>query len=162
VAPPRKTGPWYGRDLDVLRFDHSARSFPGLTIERGRRGGRFYRVRMAVPYYESRLVEIRFTDWARAPKVFVDGPRASPHRYSDGSLCMWYPKDPPDQKWVFDDGLLTLLNYIQAHLFREAWWREKGPPWLGPEAPHRRPKESVPEADERDRDSDLRGRAAGR
>jgi hypothetical protein len=119
---------------------------------------------MAVPYYESRLVEIRFTDWARTPKVFVDGPKESPHRYPDGSLCMWYPEDPPEQKWVLDDGLLALLNYIQAHLFREAWWRENGPPWLGPEAPHEPPpKESVTEPNERDRDHpDLRGRAAGR
>jgi hypothetical protein len=58
----------------------------------------------------------------------ADGPRESPHRYPDGSLCMWYPQDPPEQKWVFDDGLLALLNYIQAHLFREAWWGENGPP----------------------------------
>jgi hypothetical protein len=117
---------------------------------------------MRVPYYESRLVEIRFTDWQRTPKVFVDGPKESPHRYPDGSLCMWYPQDPPEQKWVFDDGLLVLLNYIQAHLFREAWWHEKGE-WLGPEAPHTPPKESVMEADERDCDQpDLRRRTTSR
>jgi hypothetical protein len=48
---------------------------------------------------------------------------------------------------VFADGLLVLLNYIQAHLFREAWWREKGE-WLGPEAPHSPPKEPVVEGEE--------------
>ena len=47
----------------------------------------------------------------------------------------------------FHDGLLVLLNYIQAHLFREAWWREKGE-WLGPEAPHGPPKEHVTEGEE--------------
>lgn len=53
------------------------------------------------------------------PKVFADGPDDSPHRYQNGSLCMWHPDDPPEQKWIFQDGLLALLNQIQAHLFRE-------------------------------------------
>ena len=61
----------------------------------------------------------RFTDWARTPKVFVDGPKESPHRYSDGSLCMWYPQDPPEQKWVFDDGLLALLGFQRARTIDE-------------------------------------------
>jgi hypothetical protein len=118
---------------------------------------------MEVPYYEPRHIEIRFEQWSRSPKVFVDGPTDSPHRYSDGSLCMWYPDDPPEQRWVFPDGLLALLNYIQAHLFREAWWRETGE-WLGPEAPHGPPKEPASEGEEdRERDHpDLRRRGAGR
>lgn len=112
---------------------------------------------MEVPHYEPRNVEIRFV-WSRVPKVFVDGPGGSPHRYEDGSLCMWHPRDPPDEKWVFEDGLLALLNLIQAHLFREAWWREHGE-WLGPQAPHAPPKESMIE-DEPDRDQpDVRGPA---
>jgi hypothetical protein len=92
---------------------------------------------MAVPCYEPRNVEIRFTHSSPYdPKVFVDGPR-SPHRYGDGSLCMWYPRDPPEQKWVFEDGLLALLNHIQAHLIREARYREAPEEgWPGPEAPH--------------------------
>jgi hypothetical protein len=107
---------------------------------------------MEVPDYEPRNVEIRFA-WSRVPKVFVDGP-GSPHRYDDGSLCMWYPRDPPEEKWVFEDGLLALLNLIQAHLFREAWWREYGE-WLGPQAPHAPPKEQEDSEVERDR-SDRR------
>jgi hypothetical protein len=103
---------------------------------------------MVVPYYEPRNVEIRFEKGSpRTPRVFVDGPTDSPHRYPDGSLCMWYPWDPPEQRWVFSDRLLVLLNYIQVHLFREAWWREKGE-WLGPEAPHGPPKEPVTEGEE--------------
>lgn len=121
-------------------------------------------MRREVPHYETRTVEIRFTDWSRTPTVFADGPNESPHRYSDGSLCMWYPHDPPEQKWVFADGLLALLNLIQAHLFREAWWRETGE-WLGPEAPHAPvAKEPVKEEEEeRGREQpDLRRREAGR
>jgi hypothetical protein len=137
----RGGGPWYGRDRDCILFDGPARAFPGLRILKGK-GGRVYRLRLAVPYYEPRDVEIRFEDWSRVPSIFVDGP-SSPHRYDDGdSLCIWHPRDPPEQRWVFEDGLLALLNHIQAHLFREAWWRETGE-WLGPEAPHSHVKEPV-------------------
>ena len=127
-------------------FDATARGFPGLVIEK-RRDARVYRVAMDVPHYEPRRVEIRFEDWRRRPRVFVDGP-SSPHRYRRNGeewLCMWHPDDPPEQRWVFKDGLLALLNQIQAHLFREAWWRETGE-WPGLEAPHAPVKE--PEREE--------------
>src|SRR4051794_31944821 len=93
---------------------------------------------MDVPHYEPRNVEICFEKWSKLPRVRVDGP-GSPHRYFDGSLCMWHPADPPEEKWVFEDGLLALLHLVQAHLFREAWYREHGV-WLGPQAPHDPPK----------------------
>jgi hypothetical protein len=48
---------------------------------------------------------------------------------------MWYPDDPKENRWVFEDGLLALLGHISAHLFREAWWRETGK-WPGPESGH--------------------------
>lgn len=101
---------------------------------------------MKVPYYDRRQVEIRFNNWSKTPKVFADGPTDSPHRYADGSLCMWHPADPRELCWDFRDGLLMLLNYIQAHLFREAWWRETGE-WLGAEAPHNGPKKPVNDED---------------
>ena len=108
-----------------------------------------------MPFYEPRNVEIRFNGRSRNPTIRVDGP-SSPHRYdNNGALCIWYPHDPPESRWVFDDGLLTLLNHIQGHLFREAWWRETGE-WLGPEAPHVPRKELVKdETDDRDH-TDLR------
>jgi hypothetical protein len=98
-----------------------------------------YRLRIEVPHYDARSVDVRFEKWSRVPDIRVDGP-SSPHRFPDESLCIWYPEDPPEQKWMFEDGLLALLNHVQAHLFREAWWRETGE-WLGPEAPHTPPKE---------------------
>jgi hypothetical protein len=111
-----------------------------------------------VPYYESRQVEIRFEDWRRTPRITADGP-SSPHRYKGNggdALCIWHPNAPPEEKWEFSDGLLLLINHIQAHLFREAWWRETGE-WLGPEAPHDEPKKDVKEEAHGDRDRpDLR------
>jgi hypothetical protein len=112
----------------------------------GRRGGFgfIYSADLGVPFYGTRRVKIRFLGTSPVPKVFVDGPTDSPHRYSDGTLCFQHPADRQANRWVFADGLLDLLDTVVAHLFREAWWRETGE-WLGPEAAHLpdRPKEDA-------------------
>jgi hypothetical protein len=69
------------------------------------------------------------------PRVFVDGPRDSPHRYNDDSLCMWFPDDPPEQQWRRRGGGHVLVGLIAAHLLREQHRRRTGS-WPGPEAPH--------------------------
>jgi hypothetical protein len=141
-GPPRQTGPWYGRDRDRILFERQARGFPGL---RSVKGGGTYRIQIEVPHYEHRQVEIQFRKGSQTPHIFADGP-ISPHRFDDddGSLCIWCWKDPDEKCWVFREGLLVLINHIQAHLFREAWWRETGE-WLGPEIRHAAPKELVKE-----------------
>lgn len=92
--------------------------------------------------YDDRHVTIEFDHThPSSPSVFTDGPAgpgASPHRYylrGHRQLCIWHPADPPDQRWIPEDGLLTLLGMITHHLFKEAWWRESGE-WLGREYPH--------------------------
>jgi len=59
----------------------------------------------------------------------------SPHRYSDGALCMWYPKDPPERRWVPADGLLALIEMAHNHLFAERyhWLHDR---WPLDEVPH--------------------------
>ena len=98
---------------------------------------------------ETRQVEIRFENGSHYPRIYTDGPTESPHRYSATRLCIWHPDDPSEQKWVFKDGLLMLINHIQAHLFREAYWRETGGrdggKWLGPEVTHGPAKDEVKE-----------------
>lgn len=95
---------------------------------------------VAVPTLGSRSVRIQFTaDRPDDPAVYIGEPFFSPHRYRDGSLCMWYPDDPPERRWLRTDGLPALIGLIQAHLVREAWWRRMGE-WLGPEAPHGLPR----------------------
>jgi len=86
-----------------------------------------------------RTVRIEFALGSpEVPRVFVDGPQDSPHRYNDGSLCMWYPRDPVDLRWVPRYGAAALVGCIALHLIREQWWRETGE-WPGPEAPHASP-----------------------
>ncbi|WP_433272267.1 hypothetical protein ACQPZA_18795 [Pseudonocardia xinjiangensis] len=72
------------------------------------------------------------------PHIYVAGP-GSPHRYNDSSLCIWYPLDPPEQRWTWRDGGTALAGHICAHLIRESWWR-KTDEWVGDEAPHPQPE----------------------
>lgn len=63
-----------------------------------------------------------------------------PHRNPDGSLCLWFPLDPRDQRWEWDDGLTELLAHTAAHLMRERLWLRTGR-WHGPERPHGLPED---------------------
>jgi hypothetical protein len=95
-----------------------------------------------VPGYEARLATIEFSrHLPTRPAVYSDGPstaKDSPHRYPDRGrkhLCIWYPSDPDEKRWVPDDGLLMLFTMAAEHLFKEAWWRDNNE-WLGEEFPH--------------------------
>ena len=93
-------------------------------------------VPIRVPGLPPRIALIVFAHAApECPRVFVDGPRNSPHRYSDNTLCMWYPDDPPEQRWRRHDGAHVLVGLVAAHLLREQHWRRTGT-WPGPQAPH--------------------------
>lgn len=87
------------------------------------------------------------------PRVFADPGAKSKHRMpGDGSLCMWFPPDPPELRWVHTDGLAHLLRLTADHLLCEESWRQDGADeyrsnWLSPEAPHgfsRRPHSRWP------------------
>jgi hypothetical protein len=110
-----------------------------------------YSVKVEVPEYEDRSIELVFPRTLSQPefcRVYADGPTDSPHRYpgSEGDdrgrtrLCIWYPDDPQELRWVPKDGLLSLIEMTRIHLFKEAYWRETAE-WPGEEAPH-----AVPEA----------------
>ena len=132
----RRTGPWWGNDHEQIRFEQGTCQIASLRARNVRGRGRRYTLSIDVPEYGRRRVVIWFrTGSARLPRVSVDGPTKSKHRNYDGTLCMWHPRDPVEQRWTFNDGLAMLLAMIENHLFREAWWRETGE-WLGPEAPH--------------------------
>jgi hypothetical protein len=72
-----------------------------------------------VPFYEARRVKLIFNlgRSRNAPYIVADGPRESPHRYREydsQSLCVWDPLDPPEARWLFDDGLLELLAIFES------------------------------------------------
>jgi hypothetical protein len=136
----RRKGGWFDDLRYRIRFEHAARQ-AYEELEGFKVGGRpqevVYKLTVDVPEYERRRVEIRFYNGSRPgePRITVDGPDASPHRYRGGALCIWEPKDDDDRRWVAGDGLRALIEAIRQHLFREAWWREYGE-WLGPEVIH--------------------------
>lgn len=140
-------GPWYSNYRDVVIFERGAKvqyqSLESVNKRSGHHLWREYKLTINLDDYESRKVVIKMKpSRGSAPEVTVDGPVSSPHRYEEnnGELCMWYPYDPKEQRWVFADGLLHLLVLVELHLFREGWWRETGGDdngeWLGPEEPH--------------------------
>lgn len=146
MRPRRPTPSWLE---DVARRHRlvapALAAFPTLRYKRvqGRHGVTYvFRVSVPVPYYEARHVHIQFRSLLpSSPTILADGPTESPHRYrheSDRSLCLWHPGDAGDRRWQPDDGLLQLLGLIEAHLFKDAYWRETGE-WLGDEAPHHEP-----------------------
>jgi hypothetical protein len=112
-----------------------ARQTPVRRSDRVHRGGFQAEFELTVPGLSLQHVRIVFAGQGDVPAVYADGPADSPHRYSDGALCMWYPFDPKEGRWTRRDGAAVLLGHITAHLLREAWWRMTGE-WLGAEVDH--------------------------
>lgn len=69
------------------------------------------------------------------PTVYAGDMAGSPHRYDDGSLCLYYPADPPQRRWTSKRGLSSLLSLVADHLFFEDVYRDTET-WIAPEAPH--------------------------
>lgn len=147
----RRSATWEQNLPLRLRFERgAAAAFPGLTCRAvgKRKTARIaYTCIVSVPGYEPRRIEIRFRRTCtkpEAPTIYTDGPDESPHRFAPvrkdprSSLCIWHPHDPPERRWIPRDGLLSLIEMVRIHLFKEAYWREKHV-WLGDEAPHRQP-----------------------
>lgn len=136
----KRGGPWYGEDKQRILFETVAfQHYPQMIARTERIGNnsrRIYDLSVEVPTFDRQKVQILFAkSRPELPIVQVDGPSTSLHRYPDGSLCMWYPKDTVAHRWVFGDGLHTLIAHIILHLFREEYWRISGE-WVGEEAPH--------------------------
>ena len=140
----RYGGPWYSNFMLSMRFERGAyEHYPSLSARNIHDGHELYReytLDLPVKHYGlTRRVKIKMFPIASSPpSVTCDGPEDSPHRYDSGDLCMWYPYSSKSERWVFEDGLFALIVYVEAHLFREEWWRETEE-WLGPEVSHSSP-----------------------
>jgi hypothetical protein len=145
----RRSATWEQNLPLQLRFERDARAaYPSLTrraVGRRKNARIAYRCTVPIEGYEPRRIELRFfrtTSQPEAPRIYADGPESSPHRFGARGkdprrpLCIWYPDDPPERRWVPRDGLLSLIEMVRIHLFKECYWREKHV-WLGEEAPHR-------------------------
>jgi hypothetical protein len=139
---------WFDRPAHRIRLIAELRAVgTGVTQTRPthvRRGGFAVRATLTPSGLDPQQVTIELPANAPdVPHIYVNGP-GSPHRYPDGRLCIWYPYDPPEQRWTWRDGGASLAGHICAHLIREAWWRQTAE-WVGNEAPHAEPAESLGE-----------------
>jgi hypothetical protein len=67
--------------------------------------------------------------WIRQPALRCD----APHRYTDKSLCLYYPSD---RSWSPDSGIAqTIVPWTAEWLYCYELWLVMGV-WVGPEAPH--------------------------
>ena len=71
--------------------------------------------------------------WAQSPTVSTD----APHRYADGSLCLYYPRERSwtPHKYISE----TIVPWAAMWLAFYEVWLVTGQ-WFGPEAPHAGPK----------------------
>lgn len=133
---------WYAYPVGRLRFLEDLRAC-GVSAsqtridraDRRHRGGFQAEFDLNIAGLPARHVRVVFAGLGTVPSVYCDGSTDSPHRYKDGSLCMWYPWDNEAARWTLRDGGGALLGHIAAHLLREEWWRMTGE-WIGDEAPH--------------------------
>ncbi len=129
---------WFERPVGRILFVRELAGIPGVRQVKSPTypGGFSVSLTLDPHGVPSRHVTITFSRGASTvPKVAVDGPTDSPHRYADGTLCMWYPGDPRDRRWNLAEGAGALVANIAAHLIREEWYRKTGE-WLGDEVPH--------------------------
>ena len=83
-------------------------------------------------------VRIRYRD-TRSPVVHVLRPSVSgaPHRYPDGSLCLFFPGDGD---WISTSLIAqSIVPWAAEWLYFYECWRDTGT-WFGDEAPHSGPK----------------------
>lgn len=74
--------------------------------------------------------------------IALDGPRRSLHRNNGGNvdggsahLCLYFPHDPPERRWMPEYGLVGLFDIARNHLACEHVWRQTDQ-WPTEDAPH--------------------------
>ena len=145
---------WWCRDVAARgRMEAGIRSrYPGIKISKSAER-LTYELDLDLEVYEPRRITIVFKadEPPSCVAVFADGPTESPHRYGERRLCMWYPADPPELRWLPEHRLVGLIEMSRLHLFREEYWRRTGGrddgEWLGPEI-HPGEEEAEETADE--------------
>ncbi|WP_156148800.1 hypothetical protein [Rhodococcus sp. MEB064] len=147
--------PWYGsRPAWRIHLESAARKEFGRQL-RATEGPHALEYRVALDVFgPNDLVEATVVFYAEPsydtygllaqdyPRVWAQRGLPSKHRMPmDDALCMYYPDDPPAERWTSEKGLLDLLDLVVDHLGYEAHWRatgghDGGGIWLGAEAEH--------------------------
>lgn len=120
----------------VLVYRHAGLDVPG----------RRHAVHVEVQFHEDPSFTTYGLEPADYPRVTADPGASSKHRNPDGSLCLYFPRDPEERRWRHTTGLAVLFEIVRKHLVLEDRWRATGGAgdergrgegvWLGDEAPH--------------------------
>lgn len=70
--------------------------------------------------------------FGKSARVVAHGLDGLRHINYDGSLCLWYPGDDEDRRWTTNKGLVSLLDVVALHLYKESRFKDTGV-WLGEE-----------------------------
>lgn len=120
--------------LPLVYVEEPARVYrhDGIDVQ-----GRTERVAVTVVFRPTRWYpgELRLLDGRNFPSVYAGQMDEAPHRFADGSLCLYYPRDPVQRRWTTQRGLRTLLSLAADHLFFEDVYRDTGE-WIAPQAEH--------------------------
>lgn len=114
---------WFEAGLDGSRYFMLYRKLDDRAL--------IYTVNIPLPdQSRTQLVTIKVT--GGDPKVFAHGLEDLRHVNGDGSLCLWYPTDSSERRWTHNKGLVSLLDLVALHLYKEDRFRATGK-WLGDE-----------------------------
>jgi len=140
MRPPWSQPPWFdipGRRVAFIR-ELRALGYSRLGGSKTPNSGFVVSLLLHPDGIPERRVTIQFLPRSPLiPRVHVDGPAESPHRYADGTLCMWHPDDSPPAIWAPSAGAADLVTRIAVHLLKEEWFRRTGE-WIGDEVQHHR------------------------
>lgn len=116
-------------------------AFPGFKPRIGRDNTVVWEGRMQPnPCSPAYRVRVTYKEWDR-PRVFVLEPALdpdAPHVYSDGSLCLYWPKE---WRWSDDESIAeTIVVWSALWLEYYEIWKATGE-WLGPSSHDPYPEE---------------------
>lgn len=149
AQPPLK--PWWRDPCHVRSAIADAAATTKLLVPRIATGDAWFNAFVSIGRQApARMMNVRVhfnISAPETPKVYAPEfvPHA-PHRNPDPgrSLCLWYPHDPADRRWVRSDGLGELFLIASLHLRREHMWQQSATHpdrrvWPGPEERHGHP-----------------------
>lgn len=119
-------------DTDLQWFEAGLGNSSYFVLNRNVNDRRLtYTVNIPLPdQSRTQLVTVEIT--GGDPKVVAHGINGLRHVNGDGSLCLWYPTDGSDRRWTHNKGLVSLLDLVALHLYKEDRFKITGQ-WLGDE-----------------------------
>lgn len=129
VPSERLTCAYIEEPLRIYRHD-------GVDVQ-----GRIVRAPVTIVFKPTRWYpgDDRVLDGRDFPSVYADH-RDGLHRFADGALCLYYPRDLAQRRWTSEKGLRALISLAADHLFFEDVYRDTDE-WIAPQAEHGFPAE---------------------